>query len=53
MRPPSVMKAVPWLVDEVGNLLTLMDSTQPPICYVRSKQFSVAIYGYGDASGAG
>jgi len=51
--PPTVVTAVPRLAQDLSSLLSLMSSEEPPQRVVRSKSIMVAIYGFGDASGAG
>jgi hypothetical protein len=51
--PPTVVTAVPRLAQDLSSLLSLMSSEEPPQRVVRSKSLMVAIYGFGDASGAG
>jgi hypothetical protein len=53
LTPPCTVQAVPRLRDDVQSLLCLFSSETPPIRYVRSQKLGVAIYGFGDASGAG
>jgi hypothetical protein len=53
MEAPSHVKPVPRLVCDVSNLMDMFKAKQPPVRYVRSKQVNVALYGFGDASGAG
>lgn len=50
---PSSVKAIPRLTTDIESLLRLMQPAQPPLRLVRSRRLAVAIYGFGDASGAG
>ncbi len=52
-QPPAEVKAVPHLRSDVHCLLQLFSATEPPVCYVQSTSINVALYGFGDASGAG
>lgn len=53
LQPPLEVRAVPRLRSDVLYLKQLFSATEPPVRYVRSTQINVALYGFGDASGAG
>lgn len=50
---PDRVKAVPQLKNGIQSLLTFFRAPHPTLRYVTSNATSIAIYGFGDASGAG
>ena len=50
---PDRVKEVPRLADDIKSLEVLLGDVHPPLRFVRSKSISVALYGFGDASGVG
>ena len=52
-NPPKTVHPVPRLRTDVKAIATLLGTEKPPIIHVRSSSIFVAIYGAGDASGAG
>ena len=51
--PPRTVYPVPRLASDVKAIAAMFDSEHPPVMQVRSASIFVAIYGAGDASGAG
>ena len=52
-KPPKLIQAVPRLRTDVLALSAMLEPATPPIIKVRSKSVFLALYGAGDASGAG
>ena len=50
---PKEVDAAPRLRADVETLAVLTEADHPPLRYIRSKSISVALYGFGDASGTG
>ena len=50
---PVEVDIVPRLIDDLAALMTLFESKEPPQRLVRGQELSVAVYGFGDASGGG
>ena len=53
LQPPPQISGVPRLKSDVEALSALFDCDTPPIIKVRCKTIFIALYGSGDASGAG
>jgi len=51
--PPEYVEVVPRLISDIASLTHIMQAECPPRRLVRSLRIAVAIYGFGDASGAG
>ena len=50
---PTEVYPVTWLEDDINCLSKLFESPRPTIRHVRSNLVSIAMYGFGDASGSG
>jgi hypothetical protein len=51
--PPDEVLPVTRLRSDILSLRRMLASNCPPVRYVRSQRLSVALYGFGDASGSG
>lgn len=52
-KAPANVKAVPRLYDDLAALINLFTPTTPPRRAIRLRSSAVAVYQFGDASGAG
>ena len=52
-EPPDKVKGVRRLEMDLRSILRLMEARVPPLRLVRGRKLAHAIYGFGDASGAG
>ena len=53
MEPPTIIKAVPRMRDDICALRSLMRSETPVRTLVRVDQLAMVCYGFGDTSGTG